>query len=215
MIKYLYFDAANTLIYKPLLIPKIQEVLNSYNLKVSEEKLIKEHKFLSEEISFPDRTNESFYIKFNKLLLEKLSLIANEKIAKEIFYNCKNLPWYVYPDVKNLNQLNLPIGIISNFNSQLNNLLNSLVKFKFDKIIISEEQKFRKPEKDFYKLAIEKSGYDPCKILYIGDSIKLDIEPTRLLGIKSYLIDRENLYTDYEFRINSLSQISSLIENEK
>ena len=92
MIKYVLFDAANTLIYKPEIWNKFQDVLikNGYNPDLNSLKY--HHKILSEVIKFPDVTSETFYNKFNKELYNSLGIIESDTLLKETFNSCKYLP---------------------------------------------------------------------------------------------------------------------------
>ena len=54
-------------------------------------------------------------------------------------------------------------------------------------------------------------GVKPEEIIYIGDSLKLDIEPAFKLGMKPYLIDRNNDYPFSSYTISSLTQLKEII----
>ena len=64
-----------------------------------------------------------------------------------------------------------------------------------------------KPSLEFYKRALEKIPFKADEVLYIGDSIKLDMEPAISLGIETLIIDRDNFYPNLEKRISSLNEI--------
>ncbi len=48
-------------------------------------------------------------------------------------------------------------------------------------------------------------------IFFIGDSIQLDITPAKNLGMKAYLIDRDNVYPEFTERITGLNELKNLI----
>lgn len=210
-IKFIYFDAANTLIHKPSLWIRFDEVLKKYGYNISPELLKTNHKLISEKIKFPDNTSKDFYNIFNKEVLISLGIDPNENIINDIFNNCTYLPWEKFEDVDYLKDINIPFGIISNFNSSLKEKIQKIINIPFVEFIVSEEQTFSKPDKRLYEYAVHKINIPPQNILYIGDSILLDIEPAKGLGIQAVLIDRDGVYSDYEKRITSFKELKFLI----
>lgn len=210
-IKYLLFDAANTLIHKPQLWVKMESVLTHFGYKVDTKKLLYNHKLLSESVSFPDRTNKDFYWHFNTELLYSLGIVPNEAILEVLFSSCYNLPWESFDDCTQLENFSQPRSILSNFNSSLVNLIAEKVSVKFNHIITSEMEQIHKPSVEFYRLAMKRLGVNAHEILYIGDSIRLDYEPATKVGMKSVVIDRINFYPPHDFIIRSFSEISNYI----
>lgn len=209
--KYILFDVAGTLLYKPTFYTTFISVLkeNGYNIEETELKAV--HKLLSEVIHFPDRTNQEFYKHFNSELLYALGIIPTKKIIDNIFKSCSYLPWEKFDDTRILQEIDIPIGIISNFNSTLRQKLASFFGSVFKDVLVSEELGVSKPDKVFYDKAIECIGVDPHKILYVGDSVKLDIEPALNIGIQSLLIDRDGVFPSSKHRVNSLDEVLKYI----
>jgi HAD superfamily hydrolase (TIGR01509 family) len=209
--KYLLLDVAGTLLHKPALFIKIQEVLTNRGHIVDLNKIKYNHKLLSETITFPDRTSKEFYTDFNAKLIYSLGIIPTNELLEEIFSTCSCLPWEKFDDTEYLREVNIPIGILSNFNSSLKDQLSLLFGPVFSDIFVSEEFGVAKPSVDFYQRALDKINVDPKHILFIGDSFKLDLEPAMKLGIKSYVIDRDNFYPNNPNIIRSLFDIKDLI----
>ncbi|MEH1008491.1 HAD family hydrolase [Winogradskyella sp. ECml5-4] len=205
-VKYILFDAANTLIHKPSLWHNYSNVLKKegYNFPIQE--LKNKHKILSEFIKFPDVTSQEFYSEFNKELLRALGIVETPELLDHIFNACKYLPWEVFDDVMQLtNFKNFDLGVLSNFNASLRCLLKEkLPEINFKHIIISEEEGVSKPNIEFFERAVQKIGLKPNEILYIGDSLKLDIIPALQLGFKVKLIDRDGTYLMSKYRIETL-----------
>jgi len=208
-IKYILFDAANTLIHKPDLWPKYLGVLNNHGYHVSEKELKSKHKLLSEVIKFPDVTSEAFYNTFNTELLNALGIIASETLLSDVFNACKYLPWEAFDDVKHLVKLKTyKFGVLSNFNTTLRGLLTEkLPDIEFMHVCISEEENVAKPHTKFFKIAIDKIGLEAHEILYIGDSLKLDVIPAIKLGLDAKLIDRDYMYPSSVYRIDSFKAL--------
>jgi FMN phosphatase YigB (HAD superfamily) len=206
-IKYVFFDVAGTLLHKPTFYEIVLEILklNGHQIEMFDLKL--KHKIASEIIQFPDRTSRDFYQDFNEKLLYSLGIIPTEKLLEEIFSKCSYLPWEKFEDTKMLSEINIPIGIISNFNATLKEKINVFFGSVFKDIFVSEELGVSKPNIEFYKRAIEKVNLFPENILYIGDSLRLDIKPAASLGIKTLLIDRDDFYPNSEYAIQNLDQI--------
>ncbi|MGG7036238.1 MAG: HAD family hydrolase [Flavobacterium sp.] len=209
MIKYIFFDVAGTLLGKPMVYTHIQKTIAEFGYEVSLEDIKGKHKLLSEVIRFPDRTDGQFYQKFNSELLYLLGIVPTKELVDAIFKNCTYLPWEAFEDTKILGELNnVPIGVISNFNSSLKEKLNQFFGPVFQDVFVSEELGVAKPNIEFYQRALAKIPFEAHEVLYIGDSIKLDLEPALQVGFNTLIIDRDNFYPDLKHRISNLSEIS-------
>jgi FMN phosphatase YigB (HAD superfamily) len=72
--------------------------------------------------------------------------------------------------------------------------------------------KVRKPSLEFYRNVLLYSNLRADEVLYVGDSIKLDIQPALLLGIKAVLIDRLDLYPNAAVnRIRTMSELQQYL----
>ncbi len=209
--KYILFDVAGTLLHKPAVFTSIQKVLQQNGFDFEEKKIKAQHKILSECYIFPDQTDVTFYQKFNSDLLFSLGVIPNEKLLNQIFDACTYLPWEKFSDTHYLNETKIPAGIISNFNSTLKEKLKTFFDVEFKDIFVSEELGVAKPDKLFYQKAIEKIDINPAEIIYVGDSLKLDIKPAQELGLNAILIDREEYYPAFENRIKSLNELNNYL----
>jgi len=209
--KYILFDVAGTLLYKPSFYTKMREVLLQFGYNIDEKTIKYHHKILSEYIFFPDRTNEDFYAKFNSKFLYSFGIVPSDELLGAIFKACSYLPWEPFEDTVFLNEINIPMGIISNFNSTLKEKLQSFFEVKFANVFVSEELGVAKPSLDFYSKALQQIGVAPQEIIYIGDSVKLDLEPALKLGIKVLLIDRENYFTAQPNRIATLADLKKYL----
>lgn len=205
--KYIFFDVAGTLLEKPTLHSNILEVLNNFGYKSSLSEIKNKHKFLSEIIHFPDRTNSEFYEKFNSELLYLLGIIPKAEILEAIFKACTYLPWKAFDDTSVLEEIKIPMGVISNFNTSLKEKLKTYFNVDFQDVLVSETLGVAKPNIAFYQKALDKISFNASDVLYIGDSIKLDMEPAMKIGFNVLIIDRDNLYPNLGNRISNLSEI--------
>ncbi len=209
--KYLLLDVSGTILYKPILFDKILMVLADFGYIVEKQKLQYNHKLLSEALKFPDRTDETFYDNFNSELLYSLGIVPKDIILKSIFSACSYLPWEKYKDTVVLNELDIPIGILSNFNSSLEEKLNQFFGSIFSNVFVSEVIGISKPSKAFFQYALDLLKINPKDVLYIGDSYKLDFNPANELGITTFVIDRDGFYPKSEYVIDSLFELKRKI----
>ncbi|MCH2043290.1 MAG: HAD family hydrolase [Saprospiraceae bacterium] len=211
-IQHVLFDASGTLIYKPTLLDNFRKVLSEYGYEVSMEELSFKHKLITEVIVFPDRTSKDFYHTFNAEVLFALGILPNDELLAAIFSACSYLPWEKYLDTSVLSEIDLPISILSNFNATLTKKIDGFFGLNtFEHVLISEVLGVAKPKLAFYKKCVDVLGINPEHILYIGDSLKLDILPAQKIGMQAYLIDRDTHYKNTFQRLDSLDEILTLI----
>ncbi|WP_027420651.1 HAD family hydrolase [Crocinitomix catalasitica] len=206
---FIFFDVANTLLHKPSLFEKLSEAFERHNYNYELSEIRNKHKLLSEVIKFPDKTSLEFYTFFNAELCMSLGAIPSESLLHDMFSNCSYLPWEPFDDVVALNKLEIPIGIISNWDEKLKSMLSSKINIEFDPIIGSNYEGVCKPDIRIFENAWNKLGKDKKKILYVGDSIKLDMLPALEIGWDVCLIDRDNLFSNFPFRTDSLMNLKT------
>jgi|CXWL01.1.fsa_nt_gi FMN phosphatase YigB (HAD superfamily) len=210
--KAIFFDAANTLLHKSDLYPAINRVLLNHGITIPYTQLLASHRFLSEVILFPDKTSSSFYQDFNSHLLRSFGVVPTNELLEAVFSACTYLPWTPFPDTKHLASLKLPIGVLSNWDISLREKLSLIANTKFDWILGSAEQLIRKPDPDFFNKVCHATGLKAGEIIYVGDSMRLDIEPALLLGMQAILLDRDELYPSATVtKIKDLSELEGLL----
>lgn len=211
-VKIIFFDLANTLVFQPAFYKSVQDILRKSGYSFTEEEIRKTHKLLTEEIIFPDKTTREFYLEFNTTFLSTLGIIEPGNLALEIYNGNSNHPWCPFPDTSILPTIPIQKGIISNWDLSLREKLKTFFEINFNPIIGSAESGFRKPDLSIFQFAINQAGFEPSEILWVGDSIRLDMEPAKQLGIESVLIDRDNIFTNFKGKsIRSLTELNLLI----
>ncbi|MFM7311249.1 MAG: HAD family hydrolase [Flavobacteriales bacterium] len=212
MIRAVFFDVANTLLHKGDLLMRMQEALQKNGIQVSLEHLAERHKWVSESMVFPDKTSRAFYEHFNAEMLLALGAKPSASIISEMFEACTYLPWSAFDDCAALEKLTLPKGVLSNWDSTLREKLKEHITVEFDWVLGSADTGVQKPNPVFFQTMIQQSGFDPGDILFIGDSMRLDISPALDCGIKAVLIDRNHHYPQASVkRITSLHQIFEIL----
>ena len=104
--------------------------------------------------------------------------------------------WKLYPEtlgvLKELKEQGFELGIISNFDTRLFNVLRSLgITDLLNTVTISSLAHAAKPAPWIFRLALEKHAVDPEEAAHVGDSIRDDVEGARQAGLCGILIARE------------------------
>jgi putative hydrolase of the HAD superfamily len=121
-------------------------------------------------------------------------------------------PWYVFSDVvsslQRWHNQGIQLGIISNFDTRLNQILKvlDLEKF-FTSITISSVAGTAKPEQNIFEIALKKHGLIAQEAWHIGDSLIEDYQGAKKAKIHSFWLNRSASSLKIE---NQLPNLSSL-----
>ena len=85
-------------------------------------------------------------------------------------------PWFVYPDVLSSltkwRQMGIELGVLSNFDSRIYLVLQSLeLRDFFESVTISTQAGAAKPDPTIFAIALEKHNCPPEAAWHIGDSV--------------------------------------------
>ncbi len=105
-------------------------------------------------------------------------------------------PWFIYndtlPTLERLRNLNIPLGVLSNFDSRLYLVLKALGLFDyFSSITISTEVGVAKPDPQIFAIALEKHKCPAASAWHIGDSVIEDYEAANAAGLRGVLVKRQ------------------------
>jgi putative hydrolase of the HAD superfamily len=108
--------------------------------------------------------------------------------------------WKLFPEtldvLKELQRLQYKLGIISNFDSRIYSVLQSLnISSYFDSITISSQTGFAKPHPEIFKAAIRAAGVPANRILFVGDNLTDDVQAGAAAGMHTILIDRNGQHS--------------------
>jgi putative hydrolase of the HAD superfamily len=104
--------------------------------------------------------------------------------------------WELFPCVpmvlRELNRLEIRLGIISNFDRRLYEVLLHLgVRDAFEHVIISSEVGAQKPAARIFLEAVRRFDVGVHEILHVGDDPELDFAGARSAGLHALLVDNE------------------------
>jgi putative hydrolase of the HAD superfamily len=107
----------------------------------------------------------------------------------------------------------LALGIVSNFEAWLEELLGTLgVRERFPVRVISGVEGVEKPDARIFAIALERMGMDAGSVAYVGDNPEFDVEPARALGLLPVLIDRRGRFPDADcIRIVDLRELAAAV----
>lgn len=117
------------------------------------------------------------------------------------------------PAIEALRDAGFRIGLISNFEGWLEELLVELeLGDVFEVSVISGLVGVEKPDARIYEIALDQAGVEPPAAAHVGDSLANDIRPPIDLGMKAVLLDRAGRHeNDTSPVIRSLLELPSLI----
>jgi putative hydrolase of the HAD superfamily len=119
----------------------------------------------------------------------------------------------VLPALKLLEEADLTLGVISNFEEWLERLLEQLgVRSYFSVRVISGVEGLEKPDPRIFQLAMERAGVEPGRSVYVGDNPEFDVDPAMAVGMFPVLIDRRDRFPDAPgVRIASLEELPDVL----
>ncbi|MEA5580660.1 HAD-IA family hydrolase [Nodularia harveyana UHCC-0300] len=105
-------------------------------------------------------------------------------------------PWFIYPDVlsslKDWRQKDIELGIVSNFDSRIFSVLESLeLTDYFTSVTIATQACVAKPDPRIFAIALEKHDCPRSAAWHIGDSILEDYQGARAAGLRGIWINRQ------------------------
>ena len=138
----------------------------------------------------------------------------HERLVQSLYDRFRSLASYrlhtdALPALERLQKMDLKLGLISNFEDWLEQLLETLeVGHFFDVSVISGIEGVEKPNTRIFEIALERSGIEPAASVYVGDNPIFDAEPAQRAGMIPVVIDRRGRHVDSGFlRVESLEDL--------
>jgi putative hydrolase of the HAD superfamily len=107
------------------------------------------------------------------------------------------------PVLEELRRLGLKLALVSNGVRDLDDFVLHH-RLDVDAAVCSRQHGRIKPHETIFRAALERLGVEPAEAAMVGDSLEDDVEGARALGMRAFLVDRENRYPDVEGRLPDL-----------
>jgi FMN phosphatase YigB (HAD superfamily) len=199
-------DVAGTLLVKPGIARAFVDAVAPV-ASLDESLVARRHKLVSEFTAFPGRPDRAFYDRFNAEVLRALGVPAEPGLVADVFERCRALPWLPAPGVEALAALDARLGVVSNWGDGLDNLLAPL-GLPLVVVVTSAQVGLVKPDLAIFRLALDRVDVVPAEAVYVGDSVRLDVEPARAAGMCSVLVDPLGLFAAHPgCRVSSLDEV--------
>ncbi len=136
-------------------------------------------------------------------------------VVKIVFYEALNPEHnFVYLQtlefIKNLKSKGYKIFILSNMCKEIVDILHNFLDLKlFDNVIFSCEIGLRKPDIQFYKMALKKFNVAAKDCIFIDDNIK-NLTPFEELGGKTFLFDNKKINDTIKKLNNALNKLNEI-----
>jgi putative hydrolase of the HAD superfamily len=229
MIEAVFFDVGNTLLYPyPSVSAVCREILldagHDHEIEAIDELLplvdeYYEDRYREDDTFWTDEGETSqVWVGMYSLLVRKLGIDEDaEKLARRVYDEFGDpARWRAYDDViPTLKRLaverRLKVGVISNWDSRLEELLNGLgLSAMLDGIVSSADVGLHKPDPRIFQLACAKLGVEPEDAVHVGDHHYADIVGASAVGMVPVMIDRYDAERDGA--IATLDELDDAVE---
>ena len=160
----------------------------------------------------------AFYLEYNRQLLTLLGVThRTDPAAMLAAFRERKGHWKLKPGVfdtlRELRRRGYRIGIISNFDSRLEQVVFGHLGLgdTVDYLHISQSEGVEKPDPRFYLGFFERHGLSIGRSIYVGDSYSLDFLPATRIGLQVWLLDESGLYPHLPESIRSIRDIVCLM----
>ncbi|MBR8642374.1 HAD-IA family hydrolase [Streptomyces tuirus] len=207
------FDAAGTLFD---LTPPIHDVIASaaacQGHPCSPARLERALDDVGSTLGWPDDASDSAgrtraWTVFVRQIIDEAHVTASEAALRTIAETAaatilEPANYRVFPDVtpliERLSAADIRIGIVSNFDDLLFEILDhTRLSTLFDTVLTSYRTGISKPEPRIFHLAAQAIGTAPEATHYIGDSVYSDMGGAHAAGLRGILIDRDGKHPTY------------------
>lgn len=228
-VRAVLFDAGETLVHPSPSFPELfSRVLAAGGHRRTPEAVIEASRAVFHRFSEAARDNDlwttspdasaRFWKSVYARMLDELAVGEPDGLADalyETFTDRRNYALFddVTPTLDALDAEGLVLGVVSNFEAWLEELLGSLgVRDRFGVVVISGVEGVEKPDERIFTIALDRLGIEAEQVAYVGDNPEFDIAPARSLGMTPVLIDRRERFPDADgIRITDLRALTSLL----
>lgn len=165
-----------------------------------------------------DEDSRRFWAHAYGKVLEPLGVEPAEHLIDHLYATFTDVRNYVLfedvePTLRTLVDAGMRLGIVSNFEAWLEDLLHHLDLVRWFPVrIISGLVGLEKPDHRIFTLALEELEVAPERAAYVGDNPLFDAEPASAMGMVGVVIDRHGRHTDTAHaRVTDLRHLPDLL----
>jgi HAD superfamily hydrolase (TIGR01549 family) len=114
------------------------------------------------------------------------------------------------PVLEELRARGLKLGLVSNTGRDLDHFV-AHHRLDVDAALSSRVHGKVKPSPTIFRAVLERLQVEPAAAAMIGDSIEDDVEGARAVGMRAFLLDRENRYPDLEEKLTDLRELPAAL----
>lgn len=224
-----FFDAGETLVHPHPTFPDLfAQILRREGHEVDAETIRERIHVVFDRFKQAADTNElwttspeksrRFWHDVYAIFLRDLGIDGDDGLVDRVYAEFTDLANYVLfddvpPVLEKLRGAGLELGVVSNFEEWLEQLLEELGVIDFFRVrVISGVEGMEKPDPRIFRLAMERAGVSPEGSVYVGDNPEFDVGPAAAVGMHPVLIDRRDRFPDAEgTRITSMDQLPAVL----
>lgn len=227
--KAVFFDAGETLVHPAPSFPELfAAVVTREGHPRTDDQVREASAVIMDRFSAAAKANElwtttpersaRFWGSVYDLMIQALEIPAANGLRDNLYAAFTDLTNYalfddVAPALKELRSHGVILGIVSNFEPWLEELLGALdVRDAFPVRVISGLEGIEKPDPRIFELAMGRAGVGPEDCAYVGDDPEFDVDPPAALGMFPVLIDRRNRHPAHPgVRLTDLAQLAEAL----
>jgi len=200
-VKAVLFDLGGTLVNTVSPPEIIGRILEKYGVKRTLSEIALAHEAAEKSMKLKDYglTYYEFWIKWNKIILERLGVHENADFLSRVLVDewWDNADVEQYSDAANtlvrLKDAGIKIGIITNaFMKDIEEILaRAELPRVFDLLVGIDSVGKPKPHPEIFLYAIRVLGIQPNEALFVGDSLEKDYFGALNAGLRAILLDRK------------------------
>jgi putative hydrolase of the HAD superfamily len=228
-LRAVFFDAGETLLHPHPSFPELlSETLARDGFDVPVERIRSNSHVLADRFhraaqqgelwSTSEARSRAFWASVYGVLLRELGVELGDGLAARLYATFTDPDNYrLFPDVlpalDALSGAGLTLGLVSNFESWLADLLSRLgIASYLDVALISGAEGVEKPDPEIFLRALARASVPAAAAAYVGDSPFFDVDPAVGVGMRGVLLDRRDRHPSHVgTRITSLGDLPSVL----
>jgi putative hydrolase of the HAD superfamily len=114
------------------------------------------------------------------------------------------------PTLDELRRHSLKLGLVSNTGRDLDAFVEHH-GLQVDAVVASGTHGKIKPHPAIFQTALERLGVNAAEAAMVGDSVEDDVEGARALGMRAFLVDRDDRYPEVEDKLTDLRELPAAL----